>query len=180
MLPTTENEWTAMNAVLQEATQFVARCYGCATSKSMSSARYEVWLSKTSKRKTTGAPKLQSLPNIRSVWAKCETGILPTLHLERGLRKGPSWPATNRFRLGKRWRHEIPATSNSSRGSCTCPSGCSQTEKVWLCDWPAMCHYRKCEHVPVNLILMPWSFKRSFNTLYDAQYCIIYRCQMTN
>ena len=57
----------AMNDVLQEATQFVARCYGCASSESMSSARYEVWLSKTSKRKTTGAPKLKSIPNIGSV-----------------------------------------------------------------------------------------------------------------
>ena len=59
----------AMNDFLQEATaatQFVARCYGHASSESMSSARYEVWLSKTSKRKT-GAPKLKSLFNIGSI-----------------------------------------------------------------------------------------------------------------
>jgi len=43
----------AVNDVLQEATQLVARCYGRASSESMSSARYEVWLRKTSKRKTT-------------------------------------------------------------------------------------------------------------------------------
>ena len=53
----------AITDVLQKATQFVARCYGCATSESLSSARYEVWLSKTSKWKTTGAPKLKFLPS---------------------------------------------------------------------------------------------------------------------
>jgi len=48
-----DNPDMAITDVLQEATQFVARCYGCATSESLSSARYQVWLSKTSKWKTT-------------------------------------------------------------------------------------------------------------------------------
>ncbi|KAG0712045.1 hypothetical protein GWK47_019289 [Chionoecetes opilio] len=52
----------AMDEVVQEATHFVARCYGCASSENMSSTRYEVWLGKTSKRKVTSIPKLKSLP----------------------------------------------------------------------------------------------------------------------
>ena len=52
-----------MDEVLLEATQFVARCYGCASSESMSATRYEVWIGKTSKRKVAGAPKLKSLPS---------------------------------------------------------------------------------------------------------------------
>ena len=51
-----------MDEVLFEATQFVARCYGCASSESMAATRYEVWIGKTSKGKVTGAPKLKSLP----------------------------------------------------------------------------------------------------------------------
>ena len=51
-----------MDEVLLEATQFVARCCGSASSESLSATRYEVWISKTSKRKVTGAPKLKSLP----------------------------------------------------------------------------------------------------------------------
>ena len=52
-----------MDEVLLEATQFVAMCYGCASSESMSATRYEVWIGKTSKRKVAGAPKLKSLPS---------------------------------------------------------------------------------------------------------------------
>ena len=55
------NTEISMDEVLLEATQFVARCYGCASSESMSATRYEVWISKTSMRKLTGAPKLKSL-----------------------------------------------------------------------------------------------------------------------
>ena len=51
-----------MDEVLLEATQFVARCYGCASSESMSATRYEVWIGKTSMRIVTGAPKLKFLP----------------------------------------------------------------------------------------------------------------------
>ena len=51
-----------MDEVLLEATQFVAMCYGCASSESMSATRYEVWIGKTSIRIVTGAPKLKSLP----------------------------------------------------------------------------------------------------------------------
>ena len=51
-----------MDKVLLEATQFVARCYGCASSEIMSATRYEVWIGKASKRKVTGAPKLKSIP----------------------------------------------------------------------------------------------------------------------
>ena len=51
-----------MDEILLEATQFVARCYGCASSESMSVTRYDVWIGKTSKRKVIGAPKLKSLP----------------------------------------------------------------------------------------------------------------------
>ena len=36
----------------------------------LSSARYEVWLSKTSKRKTTGVPKLKSLSQHRKYLSK--------------------------------------------------------------------------------------------------------------
>jgi len=100
--------------VLQEATQFVARCYGCATSESLSSARYEVWLSKTSVENDRCTQAKIPPSNVGSIWAKCATGTLPSVHLQRGLRKGLSWPATNRLRLGKEWNHEITATSNSS------------------------------------------------------------------
>ena len=51
-----------MDEVLLEATQFVARCCGSASSESLSATRYEVWIGQTSKRKVTGAPKLKSLP----------------------------------------------------------------------------------------------------------------------
>ena len=51
-----------MDDVLLEATHFVARCYGWASSESMSATRYDVWIGKISKRKVTGAPKLKSLP----------------------------------------------------------------------------------------------------------------------
>ena len=51
-----------MDEVLLEATQLVARCYGWASSESMSATRYEVWIGKPSKRKVTGAPKLKSIP----------------------------------------------------------------------------------------------------------------------
>ena len=51
-----------MDEVLLEATQSVARCYGCASSERMSATRYEVWIGNISKRKVTGAPKLKSLP----------------------------------------------------------------------------------------------------------------------
>ncbi|KAG0718576.1 hypothetical protein GWK47_052177 [Chionoecetes opilio] len=52
----------AMDEVVQEATHFVERCYGCESSEKMSSTRYEVWIGKTSKRKVTSIPKLKSLP----------------------------------------------------------------------------------------------------------------------
>ena len=51
-----------IDEVLLEATQFVARCYGCGNSESMSATRYEVWIGNISKRIVTGAPKLKSLP----------------------------------------------------------------------------------------------------------------------
>ncbi|KAG0720229.1 hypothetical protein GWK47_006873 [Chionoecetes opilio] len=51
-----------MDEVVQEATHFVARCYGCAIGENMSSTRYKVWIDKTSKRKVTSIPKLKSLP----------------------------------------------------------------------------------------------------------------------
>ena len=51
-----------MDELLLEANQLVARCYGCASSESMSATRYEVWIGKTSKRKVTDVPKLKSLP----------------------------------------------------------------------------------------------------------------------
>ena len=41
-----------MDEVLLEATQFVARCYGCASSESMSVTRYDVWIGKTSRRQS--------------------------------------------------------------------------------------------------------------------------------
>ena len=38
-----------MDEVLLEATQFVARCYGCASRESMSATRYEVWIGTVTK-----------------------------------------------------------------------------------------------------------------------------------
>ena len=45
---------------VHDATQLVARYYGCASSASMSSTRYEVWIGKNSKRKVTSGLKLES------------------------------------------------------------------------------------------------------------------------
>ena len=45
---------------VHDATQFVARYYGCARSASMSSTRYEVWIGNNSKRKVTSRLKLES------------------------------------------------------------------------------------------------------------------------
>ena len=44
------------------ATAFVAKCYGSTVQGSMSDIRYNIWLKKTSKRKVTVKPKLQTLP----------------------------------------------------------------------------------------------------------------------
>ena len=77
-----------MDEVLLEATQFVARCYGYASSESMSATRYEVWIGKTSMRIVLGAPKLKSLPpspeafeqNVRRAHFQFRKKTLQNLH----------------------------------------------------------------------------------------------------
>lgn len=58
----TGNPNIAMDEVLQEATQFISRCYGCRSSENMSSTIYEVWIGKASKRNLMSTPSLKSLP----------------------------------------------------------------------------------------------------------------------
>lgn len=48
--------------VIDEATSFVAACYGRKCDGSMSDVRYDVWLAKTGNKKATKTPQLRSLP----------------------------------------------------------------------------------------------------------------------
>ena len=69
-----------MDEVLLEATQFVARCYGCASSESMYVTRYDVWIGKTSKAEIPTA-------DTRSIRAKCEAGTFTSICMESSIRK---------------------------------------------------------------------------------------------
>ena len=51
-----------MNDVYKEAEQFMLACYGATKSENMSAARYDIWLSKLSKKNLSAAPQLKSLP----------------------------------------------------------------------------------------------------------------------
>ena len=48
--------------VYNECEQFMLVCYGAQKSASMSAARYDLWLSKLSKKTASAAPPLRSLP----------------------------------------------------------------------------------------------------------------------
>ena len=51
-----------MNDVYKEAERFMLACYGATKSENMSAARYDIWLSKLSKKNLSAAPQLKSLP----------------------------------------------------------------------------------------------------------------------
>ena len=71
-----------MGDILHDATQFVAMCYVCTSSETMSSTRYELRISKTAQMKVTGASKLECIPqtsqtfeqNVRGRIYKCRCG----------------------------------------------------------------------------------------------------------
>ena len=48
--------------VLQEATAFMAACYGSTKMNNMSDVRVNVWSTKTVRQKATAAPQLKNLP----------------------------------------------------------------------------------------------------------------------
>ena len=51
-----------MKDVYKEAERFMLACYGATKSENMSAARYDIWLSKLSKKNLSAAPQLKSLP----------------------------------------------------------------------------------------------------------------------
>ena len=51
-----------MDEVYRECERFMLACYGSSKSDTMSAARYDVWLSKLSKKNASAAPSLRSLP----------------------------------------------------------------------------------------------------------------------
>ena len=51
-----------LDDIIAESTNFVAACYGCRAGGQMSEIRYQTWLSKTGRKKTTVAPKMKCLP----------------------------------------------------------------------------------------------------------------------
>ena len=51
-----------MNDVYKEAERFMLACYGSSKSKDMCAARYDIWLSKLSKKNPSAVPQLKSLP----------------------------------------------------------------------------------------------------------------------
>ena len=86
-----------LDEVLLEATQFVTRCYRCASSQSMSATRYEVWIGKTSKRKVTGAPKLKSLPPTSEAFEQNVRRAHFQVSMENSIRKDPPELAPTNF-----------------------------------------------------------------------------------
>ena len=51
-----------MGLVVEEATNFIAACYGSGNVPNMSTARYNIWTSKMANKKLTSAPSLKVLP----------------------------------------------------------------------------------------------------------------------
>ena len=51
-----------MNDIVEESTKFAAACYGIKAKGTMSEIRYDVWTTRTGRRKVTTTPKLNALP----------------------------------------------------------------------------------------------------------------------
>ena len=51
-----------MNDIVEESTKFAAACYGSKAKGNMSEIRYDVWTTRTGRRKVTTTPKLNALP----------------------------------------------------------------------------------------------------------------------
>jgi len=51
-----------MSTIIDEATKFIAKCYGCTTTADMSDTRVQVWSRKMGRKNMTAAPKLKTLP----------------------------------------------------------------------------------------------------------------------
>lgn len=51
-----------LSKVIEEATAFMGECYGSKVNTSLSDIRFDVWLSKTGKRRLTKTPELKALP----------------------------------------------------------------------------------------------------------------------
>ena len=151
-----------MDEVLLDATQFVARCYGCASSESMSAIRYEVWIGKTSMRIVTGAPKLKSLPpTSEGIRAKCEAGTFPSISMESSIGKRPSRTCTNTLWLGRGRSFEIAANRHNIRRRCSCTYVCAQINQVRLCNGPAMrncqMHVWNCSNIMHHFLWVSWN-----------------------
>ena len=128
-----------MDEVLLEATQFVARRYGCASSESMSATRYEVWIGKTSKRKVTGAPKLKSLPPTSEAFDQNVRRAHFQVSVWRAvLEKDPPELAPTNFGWEKdeASRSLLPVTI--PEGVALAPMDVLKCNQVRLCNGPAM------------------------------------------
>jgi hypothetical protein len=77
-----------IDEVVAEATKFVAACYGSKTVENMSKVRFEIWRSKTSKKKITKPPPLKSLPPTSEAFAE----NVKRAHLQVALWKAASEP----------------------------------------------------------------------------------------
>ncbi len=151
-----------MDEVLLEATQFVARCYGCAISESMYVTRYEVWIGKTSKRKVTGAPKLKSLPSTSEAFEQnVRRAHFHVSVWKAALEKDPPELAPTNFGWEKDEALEIAATSHNIRRHCSCTYGSTQSSQVRLRNGPAMrncqVHVWNCSNVMQHFLWVSWN-----------------------
>ena len=68
----------SLDDVMNESTHFIGACYGqkCEPSDTMSSIRYKVWVSGTSRKGASILPKLMSLPPLGKPLQRMQSGLI--------------------------------------------------------------------------------------------------------